>query len=427
MAYERREIVGGAVPATVTSGLGDLNPGTFTIDVTTGWPTGTDSKAFYIVVDRGLATEEKMKCSARAGNTVTVATRGADGSTAAVHTPGSSKAEVIATAVDLDEANYAVSQTVGKVTTKGDLIAATGNAAFARVATGGSANDNQVLLANSGATAGVSFGPVVPQSISGLSGIGKGEIVTASGANELAKLSSGTTNYVLQADSTTSTGMKWAQVGTLNISDNAVTAPKISGVSGIAKGGIVTASASDTLALRSVGTDGQILKADSTQASGLAWMDHTVTQSQVTFDNPATYTPEWGNGEAADSAYRVVVGDDGTITGRKLLVGRMVWVQIVLTFGTDTNKGGDSSSETPRWWTFTLPYTAVTARQAIPGFIHNADGTDYRPVTGVISTGDSTKIALIALPSGGIVTKATPYSWNSGARIVLSGWYEKAA
>lgn len=425
MAYERRDIVGGAVRATLVTGLSDTNVGTFTIDVATGWPTGI----FFVVVDRGQPTEEKIKCSQRAGTTVTVSVRGADGTSAVAHTPGTSVVEVIATAVDLDEANYAVSQTVGKVTTKGDILAATGPSAFARVGTGGAGNNNYALLANWDATAGVAFGLVGPQSISGISGIAKGQLVGATGTNTLGLVSTGTNDYVLTADSAQGAGVKWAQVGSVSISANAVTTDKIAGVGGIVKGSLVTASATDTLTTRTVGTNGQILSADSTEASGLKWIDKTVTQAQVTFDNPASFTPTWGGPAGIDLG---TAGNGGTGTtactleGYTVTIGRLVWIYVRLLIGNagNINKGND---DTP--WTFALPTGAdpVSGRaQIIPGYIHNADLTDRKPVTGLIRPNIGNVIGQIATPAGTAVHRTEPYAWAAGAQLVLEGWYEKA-
>lgn len=416
MAYERRDIVGGAVKATLVTGLSDTSVGSFTIDVATGWPTGI----FFVVVDRGQPTEEKIKCSARTGTTVTVAVRGADGTSAVAHTPGASVVEIIATAVDLDEANYAVTQTVGKVTTKGDILAATGASEFARVGTGGIGNNNYALLANSSATAGVAFGLVGPQSISGISGIAKGQLVGATGTNTLAAVSTGTNDYVLIADANGSnTGVKWGQVGTLNISDNAVTTGKIAGVGGIAKGGIVTASAADTLATLASGTSGQVLSVDSdvNSVTGLKWIDKTVTQAQVTFDNPTSFTPTWGGPANTD------IGN-GTLSGYTVTIGKLVWVHIRLVIGSTSNKG---DSDTP--WTFALPTGAnpVSGRtQIIPGYIHNADLTDRKPVTGLIRPNIGNVIGQIATPAGTAVHRTEPYAWAADAQLILEGWYEKA-
>ncbi|CAB4172862.1 hypothetical protein UFOVP1476_35 [uncultured Caudovirales phage] len=52
-----------------------------------------------------------------------------------------------------------------------------------------------------------------------------------------------------------------------------------------AKGDLLAASADNTPALRSVGTDGQILMADSAQTSGLAWVDNHAEQVRLTVKN----------------------------------------------------------------------------------------------------------------------------------------------
>jgi hypothetical protein len=62
------------------------------------------------VIGRGLATEEKILCSSRSGNTITVYSdgittgRGADGTTIASHS-NNAEIEHIFTATDADEAN----------------------------------------------------------------------------------------------------------------------------------------------------------------------------------------------------------------------------------------------------------------------------------------------------------------------------------
>lgn len=135
MAYARRDLVGGAV-ATTLSGSISSGDTSFSISATTGWPSGSNGD-FFVVLDRGTASEEKVRCSSRTSGTVTVASsgRGADGTSATSHASGAA-AEVCLTALDLDEANYAVAQTVGKVTAAGDLIYASGANAFSKLAKG---------------------------------------------------------------------------------------------------------------------------------------------------------------------------------------------------------------------------------------------------------------------------------------------------
>jgi hypothetical protein len=88
-----------------------------------------------VVIDPGTASEEKILCSTRSGTTVNFTTRGADGSAAAAHSSGAT-IYPIGTAVDLDEANYAVSQTVGLIAAQGDIIRGSAANTFAKLAKG---------------------------------------------------------------------------------------------------------------------------------------------------------------------------------------------------------------------------------------------------------------------------------------------------
>ena len=107
----RREYQGAAQAAVLTGALGgstgDL---TITCDDLTGWPTGVGGRPFYIVIDRGLANEEKILCSSRTGNTLAVFNdgistgRGADGTTVTGHS-NNAVVEHVFTATDADEAN----------------------------------------------------------------------------------------------------------------------------------------------------------------------------------------------------------------------------------------------------------------------------------------------------------------------------------
>lgn len=144
MAYERRDLVGGAVKTTLSANL--TSGGTsFTIAATTGWPSGTNGD-FFVVIGRGTATEEKLRCTGRTGSTVSVplANRGADGTSATAHSSGDD-VEICGTALDDDEANYAVAQTVGKVTAAGQLLISSGANAFASL---DAKTSGQILVGN---------------------------------------------------------------------------------------------------------------------------------------------------------------------------------------------------------------------------------------------------------------------------------------
>lgn len=135
MAYERREYAGGAVITSLSAGISSAAT-SFSIADTTEWPDGTVGP-FHVVIDEGTASEEKIRCLSRAGSTITVDTggRGADGTTAASHSATAAVAHVY-TAVDADEANVAVLNTVGRVSAVGDLLVGNGANTLKRLARG---------------------------------------------------------------------------------------------------------------------------------------------------------------------------------------------------------------------------------------------------------------------------------------------------
>ena len=99
---DRLEHSGSAGPTTlgadITSGATAL-----TLADGTGYPTGA-SGDFIITIDRGTPSEERLRCSDRTGNTITVATRGFDGSVPRAHQAGAA-VEHTFSAFEADQAN----------------------------------------------------------------------------------------------------------------------------------------------------------------------------------------------------------------------------------------------------------------------------------------------------------------------------------
>jgi hypothetical protein len=143
----------------------------------------------------------------------------------------------------------------------------------------------------------------------------------------LVDLKGGTTNQVLAKNSNTDMDFKW-----------------VADASGIpatifdAKGDLIAASAADTAARLAVGTNGQVLTADSTAATGLAWA--TASTPSYTW---TSYTP-------------TVSASTGTITsttstGQYLQIGKMMTVLVDINI---TNAGTGSAS-----LRYTLPVNGV--------------------------------------------------------------------
>jgi hypothetical protein len=124
----------------------------------------------------------------------------------------------------------------------------------------------------------------------------KGDIVAGSGADTAARLPVGTNGQVLTADSAQTLGVKWATPASVSVAhlddigdvaaptpaDEQVVAwdagasqwqPKNAVMQSLAdaKGDLIAASAADTVARLPVGSNGQVLTADSAQTLGVKW------------------------------------------------------------------------------------------------------------------------------------------------------------
>ena len=95
----RREYKGAAVQTTLASGI-TSSSSSLSLTAYTGWPTGS----FTMIIDPGLAGEEKLLCTSQVSGTVTITTRGYDNTLASAHTAGA-VCYPAPMAVDFDEAN----------------------------------------------------------------------------------------------------------------------------------------------------------------------------------------------------------------------------------------------------------------------------------------------------------------------------------
>jgi microcystin-dependent protein len=102
MPKTRRQYAGGAVASTLGSSVAATGVTAFTIVSATGWPSSAGVPLF-VVVSPQTSSEEKMSVTI-SGTTLTVVSRGVDGTTAASHSSGATIYPVF-TATDADEAN----------------------------------------------------------------------------------------------------------------------------------------------------------------------------------------------------------------------------------------------------------------------------------------------------------------------------------
>ena len=140
MPKTRRKYKGNATATTISAGLSS-GATSCVIGSATGWPT---SGPFYVVVDPGLSSEEKILVGSISGTTISSLTRGVDDTTDQNHAAGCSIYPVF-TAVDADEANELTSTYANQ----GGIVYQ-GASTFAQLAIGTAAH---VLKVNSGATA----------------------------------------------------------------------------------------------------------------------------------------------------------------------------------------------------------------------------------------------------------------------------------
>lgn len=103
----RREYKGAATPTTLSGGITNSQT-TLVITDATNWPTGS----FSFVIDPGIAGEEKILATSRASNTITITTRGYDGTTATSHISGA-VCYPVPSAIDFDEANAHIVASTG--------------------------------------------------------------------------------------------------------------------------------------------------------------------------------------------------------------------------------------------------------------------------------------------------------------------------
>ena len=205
----RRSYSGASATCTLTSSISSSDTTAELTGTVSAWPT-TSGGPFYMVIDPGLSTEEKVLVGARSTGSLSSITRGVDGTSNAAHSAGATCYPVF-TSVDADQANKVAST----LTTKGDILATDGSA-LNRLAIG---TNDYALLADSAATNGVSWKQIPA------AGLASDSVTTAK------ILNANVTAAKLATDSVETAKIVDANVTTAKLADKSVTSAKLGALS----------------------------------------------------------------------------------------------------------------------------------------------------------------------------------------------------
>ena len=208
-----------------------------------------------------------------------------------------------------------------------------------------------------------------------------------------------------------------------------------------AKGDLLVGSAADTEARQAVGANNTLVVADSAQTNGIKWAQLTnamvaagaaidysklnLASSIVNADISAsaaiavsklagafsTYTPAW-TGSSTNP-----VLNNGTVAGRYLQIGKLVYFTVTLTAGSTTTFGTGTS------YSLSLPVTAVSG--AIFASSVRLLDTGVKNYIGVAVGGTTTTFSVL-LESNALWSPTTPFTFGNTDNIVVGGVYEAA-
>jgi len=401
MPYERRDYNGGAAATTISGALtsGDT---TITIAAATSWPDGTDGP-FYCTLDRGTASEERVKVTSRTGTTLSSVTRGVDGTSAVAHAAGAAIEHTVS-GVDLDEANYAVAQTVGKVTTAEDLLVGSAANALKRL---GKGSDGQILQVLSGLLA---WGAIPSGAISSAA-------MFAAGVVDAAAIAS---NAVDSAEIAANA------VTTSKIAANAVDETKIASSvagSGLAGGagtalsvgvdGTTIEVTGDQLNVKALGIDTAQLAASAVETAKIA--DANVTAAKIAAEAWTSSAPTVGG-----TGWSL---GNGTASGAYIKLGRTVVYRAKVVWGSTSAFGTGGL-------TLSIPFAAAGAEFVCPVMYLDSGSANY---LGYGFVDDSASVvtcyAMTAGTAGRIAQtdNAVPFTWANPDEVRFTLTYEAAS
>ncbi len=142
------------------------------------------------------------------------------------------------------------------------------------------------------------------------------------------------------------------------------------------------------------------------------WDNEVYNDWTALYASWTAYTPTWSCSVSAPSL------GNGTLTGAYKATGKTVEFRLRWVAGSTTTYGSGL-------WSFSLPTGyAPTAVQSAPGIAINGAANLRYALGCYLSTGTGIFRMAVNGTSGVKTTTDTPFTWSSGAQIVLGGVYE---
>ena len=217
-------------------------------------------------------------------------------------------------------------------------------------------------------------------------------------ATSMADLLGGTSGQVLAKNSNTDMDFVWVTSDDANAIQNTIVD---------AKGDLISATAADTPARLAVGTNGQVLTADSTAATGLkwataagpAWTSWTPTYTNFTLGNGTQTAGYRDYGDVVDIVIKVGLGSTSSITGNPSFALPFTAHTSAVNYLASAGQFGDSGTD--------YVYAGIWIVDAATGrFAIMASNTTYVNLNNVSST--------------------TPFTWTTGDYFQYFFSYRKA-